>query len=424
MPRLPIVGSDSKNWGIILNKYLKVSHRENGLLKTTMQVFNVKDYGAAGNGNNDDTKAIRKTISAAQSSSNGGTIYFPSGEYLVTGTLLFTTQKIVEIRGNGWSSNIKWAFNGHLFKWTSEISCREITMGDLKITSVIVSKSAGNAAVLCAGGVERSYFDHLLIAPGNLGNPTTETKPGSGIIFTGVSDSTTIHQCQFWGIKGTGIKIGRGSEIRIEGGRIIGVGTRNDSSIGVHLTGNNGGVHILTTDIIGLHEGVRIENLGAGSNREVMLTHSTLDSCWRGLQLQDQTYVSIIGCWAASCDQDNIHVEPDAGTPLLVISGGTIFNAGVYDREHKTLAANGIVVNSGSFMLTGVSVRNNKGKGIWVSNSNVKDYMITGCRITNNGQGADLKGSHYLITNNIFSGNGTANKIEGSNYLNNNNITH
>ena len=422
MPRLPVVGNDSEKWGSILNEYLRVSHRENGLLKGTVEVFNVKDYGAVGNGINDDTKAIRKAISAAQSSTCGGTVYFPSGEYLVTETLAFTSQKIVEIRGNGWSSNIKWAFNGHLFQWKKGVSCCEITMSDLRITSVKVSKSEKSAAVFCAGGVERSYFDHLLIGPDNLNDSNVEIVPGSGIVFTGVSDSTAIHQCQFWRIKGTGIRIGHGSEIRIEGGRVIGTGTRNDSSIGVHLTGNNGGVHIITTDIIGLHEAVRIENLGAGSNREVMLTHSTIDSCWRGLQLKDETYVSIIGCWAASCDQDNIHVEPNAGNPLLVISGGTIFNAGVYTDKHEPAAANGIVVNSGSFMLTGVSVRNNRGRGIWAPNSKVKDYIITGCRVTNNGQGANLNGAYYLLANNIFSGNKTANKIKGSNYLKNNNI--
>ena len=43
--------------------------------------------------------------------------------------------------------------------------------------------------------------------------------------------------------------------------------------IGIHLTGNIGGVHVISSDVIGLHEGIRIENSsGAGSNREVFIS--------------------------------------------------------------------------------------------------------------------------------------------------------
>jgi hypothetical protein len=46
-------------------------------------VFNVKDYGAIGNGIADDTAAIRAAI-AASVTSGGGTIYFPNGTYIVS----------------------------------------------------------------------------------------------------------------------------------------------------------------------------------------------------------------------------------------------------------------------------------------------------------------------------------------------------
>ena len=44
-------------------------------------VFNVKDYGALGNGTTLDTPAINKAIEAA-AEAGGGTVYFPSGTYL------------------------------------------------------------------------------------------------------------------------------------------------------------------------------------------------------------------------------------------------------------------------------------------------------------------------------------------------------
>jgi len=44
-------------------------------------VYNVKSYGAIGDGNTLDTQAINKTIDAA-AAAGGGTVYFPAGDYL------------------------------------------------------------------------------------------------------------------------------------------------------------------------------------------------------------------------------------------------------------------------------------------------------------------------------------------------------
>jgi hypothetical protein len=409
MPRLPIPGIDADKWGDLLNEFLLTSHRTDGNLKGAPNVFNVRDFGATGDGKTNDTEAVRKTIDAAFSA-GGGSVYFPPGDYLITSTLSFNQQRIVEIIGNGWRSNILWEFDGNLIEWPDEISCREVTVSHLRITSTQVVKDSKHAAISCKGGVERSLFDHLLITF------SEGYKPSTGIDFVGISDSTTIRDCQFWLIKGTGIRIGHGSEIRITGGRIIGDNSRNDGSIGVHLTGNNGGVHIDFTDIIALQEGVRIEAIqGQTSNREIFITHSTLDSCWRGLSLRDNSYVSMIGCWAASCNHDNIHVDVGLSNPTLSISGGTIFNAGVSGGE--SVGRNGIVVNSGVFILNGVHIRNNLGKGIWVPNRYVHEYIITGCRITDNGQGVNLIGSCFQLTHNIFARNSIPNQIDGSKFV-------
>ncbi len=421
MPRLPVVGSDQENWGSLLNEFLQVSHRENGLTKNSTEVFNVEDYGAIGDGKANDTEAVRQAIHAVESAPFGGVIYFPSGKYRITETLLFTVRKPLEIRGNGWSSEVLWAFDGHLFRWNTGVPCREVTMADLKITSVEGTKSPESAAVICDGGVEKSYFDHLLI--NSSGGTQNKSFPGSGLVFNGVSDSTAFHQCLFWEIRGTGIRIGHGSEIRIEGGRIIGTAARNDGSIGVHLTGNNGGVHLVTTDVIGLDEGVRIENLGAGSNREVMFTHSTLDSCGSGLELRDATYVSMIGCWAASCVRANMHIAASGRGARLVVSGGTIFNAGAWGGNKGPDTQNGLVVEAGTFVLTGVSIWANRGIGIWVPQGSSRDFAITGCQVINNGQGVNIQGTHYMLANNVFGQNKTPNRVEGTGFIDANNLT-
>ena len=134
--RLPIPGSDDNTWGNILNTFLAISHNSDGTLQTTAiqqagaitsvngkdsttgavtliasdvgaatlaetdnryiaagapvtaaltdeggQVFNVKAFGATGNGTVDDTAAINAAISATDS--RGGIIFFPTGTYKV-----------------------------------------------------------------------------------------------------------------------------------------------------------------------------------------------------------------------------------------------------------------------------------------------------------------------------------------------------
>ncbi|MEV4106051.1 glycosyl hydrolase family 28-related protein [Nonomuraea sp. NPDC049695] len=59
--------------------------------------FNVKGYGAVGNGSDDDTSAVQAAIDAA-AAAGGGTVYFPAGKYLVTPT---TSDPALSINGNG-----------------------------------------------------------------------------------------------------------------------------------------------------------------------------------------------------------------------------------------------------------------------------------------------------------------------------------
>jgi hypothetical protein len=61
-------------------------------------VFNVKDYGALGNGSTDDTTAIQATIAAANVS--GGVVFMPAGTYMTTGISLNGVSRVT-IQGAG-----------------------------------------------------------------------------------------------------------------------------------------------------------------------------------------------------------------------------------------------------------------------------------------------------------------------------------
>jgi Pectate lyase superfamily protein len=62
--------------------------------------YNVRDYGARGDGSADDTAAIRSSIAEAQQNAYGGVVYLPVGQYVVTAPLVVTTSDIL-ILGSG-----------------------------------------------------------------------------------------------------------------------------------------------------------------------------------------------------------------------------------------------------------------------------------------------------------------------------------
>jgi hypothetical protein len=252
------------------------------------------------------------------------------------------------------------------------------------------------------------------------------------------------------------------SEVRIEGGRVIGGRTQGKATtvaeaiagpIGIHVTGNNGGVHVVSTDVIGLGIGMLLDDSsGQGSNRETFVSHGTFDSDGVGILVRDSSYLSIAGCWAASSDVAQIWLAPTATNAVLSIAGGTIFNGGTYFAQPASRSSeamcpiaggcSGLVVDAGTFTLTGVIVRNNRGAGIavrpqpWTNthaeNKSVGDpvksvgvttdvgsialahssyFTVTGCQIYGNGQGMAIEGASFAITGNVLHDNQNESKI-------------
>lgn len=244
-------------------------------------VFNVKDYGATGNGSSDDSNAIQNAINDALA--QGGTVYFPSGNYRVTRTLEISNQKPLEIRGNGWSSKVIWNFDGHLFRWN--VPAYFQTVRELWIMSN-TAKSSTSTAFRFNYAAGRIIFADVLLRPNETaGGLNYSNSAGRGISCGSSTGDLSISHCYFFGIKGTAVRLGYGAEVEIVGGRLVGRHPDHFAgSIGVHLTGGMGGVYLLTS-ISSFDQGVRIENMGADSNREVFLTHTPLDN-WIGIGRQ------------------------------------------------------------------------------------------------------------------------------------------
>lgn len=69
--------------------------------------FNVRDYGATGDGATDDTAAALAAIAAAEAA-GGGVVYFPAGIYALSGSLVLDETKRVDFVGDGLASELRW----------------------------------------------------------------------------------------------------------------------------------------------------------------------------------------------------------------------------------------------------------------------------------------------------------------------------
>lgn len=103
MTKLPTPGRDDGHWGAILNDFLLTGHNSDGTLKGVQSVYNVKDYGAVGDGSANDTVAFAKAINSIPIA--GGMLYVPDGIYKVDGILVNNRQDVC-IMGSGGSSCI------------------------------------------------------------------------------------------------------------------------------------------------------------------------------------------------------------------------------------------------------------------------------------------------------------------------------
>jgi len=104
--------------------------------------YNVKTYGAVGNGVNDDTVAIQAAINAAAPAK--GTVYFPEGTYKVTSTLSLSSS-FMTIRGEGgWTQQSTILFRPTFVRELFNISAP----WNIKISSLHMVGGNANAGIL------------------------------------------------------------------------------------------------------------------------------------------------------------------------------------------------------------------------------------------------------------------------------------
>ena len=242
---LPTVGASTNTWGTGLNNYL-----------TAVKVgINVKEYGAVGDGDTDDTVALQAAIDASEWKS----LYIPSGKYKITSALELDGQKGYNIYGDGWDirasnsgSIIKNAGTGNAINITTagtgtsavDQEVNLIHLSNFMILGTYVADGgADSGRGIAARNVHSLFLDRMVI----------KSNGDSGIVATncyGLKVTNSIISLN--GNHGINI-VNRGNAITIQGCYING-NARNDGSyanLQFAMTGSAGSDENLGSFVIG-----------------------------------------------------------------------------------------------------------------------------------------------------------------------------
>jgi hypothetical protein len=135
-------------------------------------VFNVKDYGATGDGSTPDTTAIQNAINDAASAN--GCVYIPTGQYIISSTLSLASGFAgqITIRGDGWQNScIIYTGTGNGLYFDLSTSSSYVFLNSVEICDLAVLASHDNAASGTA----------ITITYGNSNGTGEEINPGSAI---------------------------------------------------------------------------------------------------------------------------------------------------------------------------------------------------------------------------------------------------
>ena len=173
----------------------------NGVAQTVQsrleQYISVKDFGATGDGQNDDTAAVRLAFDRVKDG-EGGTVYFPAGTYLISEKLeyLGTSTKQIDIAVRGESrSNTILKYNapdtvGRMFKITEAVNC---TFSDLTFDfNHAVDDFGGSIEIRGCPNAEVSNCAFLDLDPLMVDDITIGTGDGTTTEFIYPADGVTL----------------------------------------------------------------------------------------------------------------------------------------------------------------------------------------------------------------------------------------
>ncbi|TMV52145.1 twin-arginine translocation signal domain-containing protein [Paenibacillus mesophilus] len=176
------------------------------------EAYNVKWFGAKGDGTNDDTQAIRNAISAA-SAAGGGVVFFPQGTFIVSpgGATRIDLKSFVHLNGTGAKSVIKVKNNpgdyATIFGASSAVLTEHVRISNLKFDQNPANNTSCN---LDTTRIDTNWYQFCIMLY-NYDHITIDNcifDPVCGVNAVTLNNpacrNATIRNCYFRFVRGTG----------------------------------------------------------------------------------------------------------------------------------------------------------------------------------------------------------------------------
>jgi hypothetical protein len=300
-------------------------------------VYNVKAYGAVGDGVADDTAEIAATVTACPV---GGVVFIPAGDYLLSSPI--TINKSINLVGTGRTTILHQSADENLIELGTVSTVHFIRVEKMFLTSA--ATTAGKSLIYIGYRASRNVFSDLLLFGGYYGIYCHGAMLNRYYNITTDSDASAFAACsanQTWiYLEASGAF--RPNNNLFYGTRLVG-GVR-----GLHMSGSNSecGIAIFGGEFEGLSSGgVLIENVGQYVIIEGTHHEGGVDS---GIQ--------IVGC--ATVDIRQIYhgfvIDIDNSTGI-VISGGYVNGVSI-DKFSQNAQVCSLVVGASGLALQGSNI--------------------------------------------------------------------
>jgi len=385
------------------------------------EILSVKDFGAVGNGVNDDTTAIQNAINSLNAT--GGTVYFPRGTYKVTSTISWTANNIYLVgEGRGASTILTYIVSSDIISIGT--SSNPVSEGGISNLSIIGSTTQTSGSAI---HITNSHFIRIsdVIIGYNL--YTGITLDGGASQFEYFIDNFEIDQCTY------GIVLGTNSspqDVFISNGIVS--GCPNTGIFAQQVSG----LYCSNLDILSCYKGFATGPYPSQYAADMFFDTVLCDTCtttgWNFFTNGGTVeQVNMVNCWGST--NNNHGLEISAGCYSFSITNFRAINNkyhGIYVQGGQNLGFVNCqcLANSmqGLNQYSGISIDgtdtndlsiiggkygsgwqaagfNNQQYGIFISTGNINNYSIIGVDTTGNNTGSISNGglgpTQYIIGN-------------------------
>lgn len=269
-----------------------------------------QDYGAVGDGVNDDTTEIQAALDAANV--NGSTVFFPPGIYLISASLVVNNSGTI-IMGSGWGSQIR--YDGSVVTAgavNAPAATKRVFIRDIRISQTNTSHlgTGVDASNFVNGVIERVLID---------GGGVSGVAPNIGVqMNASTCHYNVVRECRinYGGTAAKGVSIiGTSHSNTVQDCRLVPQGDDVNSS-GVYIT-NTHSTTLIHPDV----------ESGAGNG-------IFLDTAAHGTTIVN-----------AYCDSNNINLKISTGVIAPTVLGGT-YEGGVTANTQDNGAVGSIIMNA------------------------------------------------------------------------------